>query len=446
MISIMLLVISGFTVYITTQQQKQYITRAWSHTSIKVNSICDNDGLITIQVKVTNNESKAFTAIATDKQTGGSVDMGTIKPGDYETASIKTTKNKLDSGSVSVKVEWADHSGSDTLTASYSAQTCTQTPPDDHTPPIIVTDCAKDTWTIVGYKTKDNVLDSLDNIKDFMVQVNGVDYNSLFPSGPWKGKSSLKFWIHAHSKDGTGSILNWDGDMKRECNATPTPTPPGTTQTPTNSPTPTKPPTPSKTPTPTTPVTPSNTPTGTRTPTPTATNTPTPTKTLTPTKTSTPTPTRTPTPTATPRPNACGYTPCNDQTNPCQAGLQCIQADNGAYFCSKPEYVDACKASPNSGSCCAAPTATPTNTPTPTATPTNTPTLTPTPTPTTTPQPSATVTNTPTPTEIIIARVSDTPTPTSGSTAAPTIPSAGRPVPWFIIAAPLALMVLGLLF
>lgn len=203
----------------------------------------------------------------------------------------------------------------------------------------------------------------------------------------------------------------------------------------------------------------------------------------------TPTPTLTPTVTPTPVPNGCGYTPCNSTTQPCQSGLQCVQANNGQYYCSMPNYVTACKTNPGTSACCNAPTATPTPTPTNTPTPTSIPTPTPTislgcgttcnpslnncaqghtcvqanngqyycalpayvtycqmnpsqatccTAPTGTPRP------TPTPTEILIAQVSNTPTPSRAPV--PTIPSAGNTPPWIIIAAPIALLLLGLVF
>jgi hypothetical protein len=64
--------------------------------------------------------------------------------------------------------------------------------------------------------------------------------------------------------------------------------------------------------------------------------------------------------------------------------------------------------------------------------------------PTNTPAPTATPRFTPTPTEIFIAQVSSTPTPTRAPQ--PTIPSAGKTPPWIFIAAPIALLLLGLVF
>lgn len=140
---------------------------------------------------------------------------------------------------------------------------------------------------------------------------------------------------------------------------------------PTNTPTPTSEVT--NTPTPTSEITNTPTPTSeiTNTPTPTATPTEiptqTPTRTRTPTRTPTPgagtpsvtpsdeTPTSTPVPTATPIPVACGTKSCDNTTNPCRSGLNCIQAQDGSNYCSLPEFIDACKADPSQQSCCTAP-------------------------------------------------------------------------------------------
>ncbi|MBU4264717.1 hypothetical protein KKE47_01410 [Patescibacteria group bacterium] len=111
------------------------------------------------------------------------------------------------------------------------------------------------------------------------------------------------------------------------------------------------------------------TPTPTRIPTPTPTRVSTPTLTPTPTRTPTPTPTNTPTQIPTPEPNACGYTPCDDSSSPCQPGLICVDADNGNSYCSMSQFEDACIINPSYITCCTAPTSTPTNTPTPTPLP-----------------------------------------------------------------------------
>ncbi len=204
------------------------------------------------------------------------------------------------------------------------------------------------------------------------------------------------------SVDGSGSpscILCEDyfkPDGPCECpqpSNTPTNTPPVTnTPTPSNTPTNTPTSTPSHTPTP------SNTPTGTPPPSNTPTNTP----------TSTPTPTtpNTPTPTATPIPSACGAPTCDNTTNPCQAGLTCIQANNGQNYCSKPDLQAACKISHTVSSCCNAST------------------------------------NAPTPTEIILVKNSPSP---QATVAVATVPAAGS-VPWFLILTPAVLLILGLLF
>lgn len=113
--------------------------------------------------------------------------------------------------------------------------------------------------------------------------------------------------------------------------------------------------------------TPTPTPTGTIMPTVTPTSTPTPTATptgtVTPSNTPTATPTNTPGPSATPIPVLCGTKDCDNVTNPCRSGYDCVQADDGSNYCTSPDFTDACKANPSYNSCCTAPGA-------PTATPT----------------------------------------------------------------------------
>ncbi|MFA6532466.1 MAG: hypothetical protein WCT22_00535 [Patescibacteria group bacterium] len=151
----------------------------------------------------------------------------------------------------------------------------------------------------------------------------------------------------------------------RKCNICPTktPTPPNVTDTPTPTPTGviTNTPTPTQTPIPTRTPTPTPTPTGTIVPS----NTPTviPTGTIVPSNTPTVTPTNTPGPSATPVPVLCGTKDCDNATNPCRTGYNCVQANDGSNYCTSPDFTDACKANPSYNSCCTAPGA-------PTATPT----------------------------------------------------------------------------
>ncbi|MFA6081321.1 MAG: hypothetical protein WC741_02850 [Patescibacteria group bacterium] len=109
--------------------------------------------------------------------------------------------------------------------------------------------------------------------------------------------------------------------------------------------------------------TPTPTPTPTATPVITNTPTPTPTGTIVPSNTPTVTPTNTPGPSATPAPVLCGTKDCDNATNPCQSGFSCIQANDGSNYCSRSEYVSACRTNPTYNNCCTAPGA-------PTATPT----------------------------------------------------------------------------
>ena len=129
------------------------------------------------------------------------------------------------------------------------------------------------------------------------------------------------------------------------------------------------------TPTPTATPFVTNTPTPTRTPTPTATRTPTPsvtpivssTPSVTPFISNTPTVTplvsNTPGPSATPIPVLCGTKDCDNATNPCRSGYNCVQAHDGSNYCTSPDFTVACKANPSYNTCCTAPGA-------PTATPT----------------------------------------------------------------------------
>ena len=122
---------------------------------------------------------------------------------------------------------------------------------------------------------------------------------------------------------------------------------------------------------------PTNTPTSTPTNTPTATpiisntptvtplisNTPTVTPLISNTPTVTPLVSNTPGPSATPIPVLCGTKSCDNATNPCRSGYNCVQANDGSNYCTSPDFTDACKANPSYNACCIAPgqpTATPT--------------------------------------------------------------------------------------
>lgn len=117
-----------------------------------------------------------------------------------------------------------------------------------------------------------------------------------------------------------------------DCNCPPPPPPPST-------------PTPKPTSTPT--------PTPTQTPTPTPTSTPTPTPISPPSSTPSPTPTSTPSPTPTPLIGtlACGAKGCKDNSNPCIAGLVCINGPTDNY-CSLPQLTTQCKQNGTYDSCC----------------------------------------------------------------------------------------------
>jgi len=79
-----------------------------------------------IAVTFTNSESPStstsMNVTATDKQTGKSINMGSIKGGISKTSVIETGKTSLSAGTVNFALSWTDgHSGTDTATASYKA-------------------------------------------------------------------------------------------------------------------------------------------------------------------------------------------------------------------------------------------------------------------------------------------------------------------------------------
>lgn len=115
------------------------------------------------------------------------------------------------------------------------------------------------------------------------------------------------------------------------------------------------------------PTSPPSSPTPARTNTPTTTPRPSNTPTTTPRPSNTPTPTPTPSPMPTPQPRSCGSIDCSNTSNPCQNGLVCITANDSRSYCSKPEYIQACKDNANGNTCCNAPASTPTPTPQPRA-------------------------------------------------------------------------------
>jgi hypothetical protein len=184
-------------------------------------------------------------------------------------------------------------------------------------------------------------------------------------------------------------------------------------------------------------VTPTNTPipTPTSTPKPTVTPlptfTPVPTFTPAPKATSTPTPTPIPSATVTPTPipRACGYTPCDDVTAPCQPGLKCMEATDRKKYCIMPQYENQCYYNPSIATCCYPPT--PTMTPIPTPTPGTTIFYESQPTPT--PIPPTYIAQNPT----IVQQVTPTPTPS--------LPKAGVGLPWLAVVIPVGVLLLGLI-
>ena len=97
---------------------------------------CAPDGSgASVAVTFTNSEtpssSTEMNVIATDQQTGKSVNMGSIMGGATKTSIIATGKTSLSAGRVSFALSWTDgHSGTDTASASYnSVSKCTATIP-----------------------------------------------------------------------------------------------------------------------------------------------------------------------------------------------------------------------------------------------------------------------------------------------------------------------------
>lgn len=135
-----------------TKIQQIFMGRAWE-TSQSAAAVCATSGTVVINVKFTNKESSRSMAVtAVDNQSGKSKSLGDVAVGKTATGTIDTLRTSLNSGQVAFKMSWSDgSSGSDTITASYSAvSTCpatTPTPTNTPTPSVTGTPTPSTTKT-----------------------------------------------------------------------------------------------------------------------------------------------------------------------------------------------------------------------------------------------------------------------------------------------------------
>jgi hypothetical protein len=106
-------------------------TQAWQ-TSQSVSAVCAA-GNVSLEVRFTNTEPNqprnSMNVVATDLQTGQSVNMGTIAGGQSATQVISTNRASVSGGQVKFTLTWTDgHSGTDQRTVSYSALNCQNQP------------------------------------------------------------------------------------------------------------------------------------------------------------------------------------------------------------------------------------------------------------------------------------------------------------------------------
>lgn len=110
---------------------------AWS-TAQSASAFCTG-GQTSIGVSFTNKESsRGIDVVATDLQSGASVNLGSVAPGATATGTINTGWTVLSSGTVRFHLTWSDgSSGSDSRTAGYGGVDCTppEEPPEEGPPP-----------------------------------------------------------------------------------------------------------------------------------------------------------------------------------------------------------------------------------------------------------------------------------------------------------------------
>ncbi len=127
--TVLCLALSIFTPAIKTDAT---VALAW-HTDQTAESVCI-DGEVYIKISFTNTEAEgsglSMDVVATDIQTGASVDLGTVEPGETKPGQIATGVNSLiRDGTVRFDLRWSDgHPGLDTRRADYSAITCKSSP------------------------------------------------------------------------------------------------------------------------------------------------------------------------------------------------------------------------------------------------------------------------------------------------------------------------------
>lgn len=123
------------------QQQQVFSPHAWVTTQ-SASATCDATGKAVITAKFSNTEpagaANAMKVTVKDAQSGVTIDLGVINPGETKTGDIQTGLTSLTTGGVLFTLKWADgHSGTDTRTATYpavttcvaSSDTPTNTPP-----------------------------------------------------------------------------------------------------------------------------------------------------------------------------------------------------------------------------------------------------------------------------------------------------------------------------
>lgn len=88
----------------------------------------ENVNYAKIRVRFTNKDnSRAMNVVATDNQTGKTIDFPTIQPGQTDTRSIQTREKNIGNGTVTLALVWASGaSGTDKATVSYNALNCPQ--------------------------------------------------------------------------------------------------------------------------------------------------------------------------------------------------------------------------------------------------------------------------------------------------------------------------------
>lgn len=103
------------------------VAHGWE-TDEDATSLCVNNEAA-IDVSFTNQESsRGINVLATDLQSGRSVDLGTVAPGDTATGRILTGMQVMAAGQVRFDLTWASGHGSDVRFADYETRDCTPPP------------------------------------------------------------------------------------------------------------------------------------------------------------------------------------------------------------------------------------------------------------------------------------------------------------------------------